>query len=184
MIKDPSTFADKQGQSNTAYATDQTKEEKDVKNIVSEGAAQTNMVPALEIKGKVIALEVPANVNFGNQVERIVEETKTQPTTAPKKKPFIPPLTGAKNLGFSTLMNKDGKTQEELDVEATVNQGKQPVKPVISAKPTSPADRAQTINSQRTDENQIYTQTAPVEKKKPFIPPLLGAKNLGMSTLV
>ena len=27
-----------------------------------------------------------------------------------KKKPFIPPLLGAKNLGMSTLQNADGKT--------------------------------------------------------------------------
>ena len=33
------------------------------------------MVPALEIKGKVVADSVPLGVNFGNQVDRIVEET-------------------------------------------------------------------------------------------------------------
>lgn len=37
------------------------------------------MVPALEIKGKVIAVEVPKGVNFGDQVERIVEETQAPP---------------------------------------------------------------------------------------------------------
>ena len=49
----------------------------------------------------------------------------TQPTQPQKKKPFIPPLTGAKNLGMSTLMNENGKTQEELDVEATVKANQQ-----------------------------------------------------------
>ena len=29
---------------------------------------------------------------------------------AVKKKPFIPPLLGAKNLGMSTLQNAEGKT--------------------------------------------------------------------------
>ena len=82
------------------------------------------MVPALEIKGKKIADEVPAGVNHGDKVDKLIEETKvvqTPSTMAPKKRPFIPPLLGAKNLGMSTLMNENGKTQEELDVEATVN---------------------------------------------------------------
>ena len=37
-----------------------------------------------------------------------------------KKKPFIPPLLGAKNLGMSTLVQANGKTQEEMDVESQV----------------------------------------------------------------
>ena len=61
-------------------------------------------------------------------------------------------------------MNENGKTQEELDVEATVNQNQQVLQPPVTA-PQVPAAEA-----------------AP--KKKPFIPPLLGAKSLGMSTLI
>ena len=72
------------------------------------------MVPALEIKGQLIAGEVPTGVNFGNQVASIVGSaqvgTMNQPSQPQKKKPFIPPLTGAKNLGMSTLMNENGKT--------------------------------------------------------------------------
>ena len=88
------------------------------------------MVPSLEIKGKIIAEAVPKGVNHGDQVQKYIDQTKVsdsnsqftaeQPQNAPKKKPFIPPLTGAKNLGFSTLMNEDGKTQEELDVETQI----------------------------------------------------------------
>ena len=37
-----------------------------------------------------------------------------------KKKPFIPPLLGAKNLGMSTLVQANGKTQEEMDVDNLV----------------------------------------------------------------
>ena len=45
--------------------------------------------------------------------------------TVPKKKmPFIPPLLGAKNLGMSTLIQANGKTQEEMDVENQVNNNK------------------------------------------------------------
>ena len=81
------------------------------------------------------------------------------PVPAPKKKPFIPPLLGAKNLGMSTLIQANGKTQEENDVAKNVGSN-------IQA-PPQPA--------------QIQP---PQQKKKPFIPPLLGAKNLGMSTLI
>ena len=35
------------------------------------------------------------------------EESKAPPA---KKKPFIPPLLGAKNLGMSTLVQANGKT--------------------------------------------------------------------------
>ena len=37
-----------------------------------------------------------------------------------KKKPFIPPLLGAKNLGMSTLVQENGKTREEMDVDNLV----------------------------------------------------------------
>ena len=43
--------------------------------------------------------------------------------TTVKKKPFIPPLLGAKNLGMSTLVQANGKTQEEMDVDNLVKGG-------------------------------------------------------------
>lgn len=119
------------GLSTLVDATGKTQEEKDVEKLVNgqtstnPGAAtqQSDMVPPLEINGKKIADAVPSGVNYGNEVEKIIEKTKVseQQPSPIKKKPFIPPLLGAKNLGMSTIMNADGKTQEELDVEATVN---------------------------------------------------------------
>ena len=43
-----------------------------------------------------------------------------RPAAPVKRKPFIPPLLGAKNLGMSTLVKENGKTQEEIDVENQV----------------------------------------------------------------
>ena len=138
------------------------------------------MVPALEINGKKIAEAVPSGVNYGNRVDQIIEETKVEDSQASnqsmkqkpdmndqvqdppqpiKKKPFIPPLLGAKNLGMSTLVQANGKTQEENDVAGLVAGNVKPAPPQAESAPVS-------------------------VKKKPFIPPLLGAKNLGMSTLV
>ena len=70
------------------------------------------MIPSLEINGKKIADAVPQGVNHGDNVEKIIEETKVseRPQPQAKKKPFIPPLLGAKSLGLSTLMNADGLT--------------------------------------------------------------------------
>ena len=43
-------------------------------NIVAHGTA--DMVPKLEIKGQVVASEVPSTVNHGQRVEQIIEETQ------------------------------------------------------------------------------------------------------------
>lgn len=48
------------------------------------------------------------------------------PKTALSKHGFKLSLGG---LGLSTLVKENGKTQEELDVDATVNKGKVPVIP-------------------------------------------------------
>ena len=50
-------------------------------------------------------------------------DTQPAPPAPAKKKPFIPPLLGAKNLGMSTLIQENGKTQEEMDVDNLVKGG-------------------------------------------------------------
>ena len=57
-----------------------------------------------------------------------------------KKKPFIPPLLGAKNLGMSTLVQANGKTQEEMDVESQMLANKAQDKP--QPKPMPPQEQA------------------------------------------
>ena len=94
-------------------ADGKTQEEKDVENLVKQGKqAAVKMVPPLEINGKKISDAVPVGVNHGDKVNQIVSATKISERKVQhvKKKPFIPPLLGAKNLGMSTLMNENGKT--------------------------------------------------------------------------
>jgi len=70
---------------------------------------------------------------------------------------------------MSTLIQENGKTQEEMDVDRLVRGPNQP--PLSHAPTPGSLDLSQ-------------QEPAPPAKKKPFIPPLLGAKNLGMSTLI
>ena len=58
------------------------------------------------------------------QAPQAVQQQEQQQPAAAKKKPFIPPLLGAKNLGMSTLIQENGKTQEEMDVENQVQQNR------------------------------------------------------------
>ena len=64
------------GMSTLQDANGKTQEEKDVENLVNAGKKEAEMVPPMEIKGKVVADAVPVGVNHGDKVEKIIEESK------------------------------------------------------------------------------------------------------------
>lgn len=78
----------------------------------------------MDVENQVNGNKSIANTNVQNSPVNQVNQPSQAPAPV-KKKPFIPPLLGAKNLGMSTLIQENGKTQEEMDVDNLVK-GRQP----------------------------------------------------------
>ena len=71
----------------------------------------------------------------------------------------------------------NGKTREEMDVASTVSGNKMAAQMRQSPAPT-------VLTPSHDQQSQLTQQTQPPKKKMPFIPPLKGAANLGLSTLI